>query len=121
MRPKVLDYVSILVSAAAVVLFSFLAYGGAHGASELIIEAGGKRWIYPLTENRIEKVHGPLGDTTVVVEDGKAFIGDSPCPDKLCERAGRISRTGQWIACMPNGIIVRIGGAGGDGTDDTSF
>ncbi len=120
MRFRAMDFVSILLSVAAVVFFSFLAYG-ARRNSDLIIEAGGKKWIYSLGENRIEKLTGPLGDTIVVIRDGKAFIENSPCPDGLCMRAGSISRAGQWIACLPNRIIVRIGGTGSDQIDDTSF
>ena len=120
MRFRAMDLVSILLSAAAIGFFSFLAYG-ARRNSDLIIEAGGEKWIYSLRENRIEKLHGPLGDTIVVIRDGKAFIESSPCPDELCMRAGSISRAGQWIACLPNRIIVRIGGTVGDQIDDTSF
>lgn len=44
-------------------------------------------------------------------DGGIAFI-DSDCPDKVCIKTGRLSRVGEYAACLPNGIIVKIVSAG---------
>ena len=48
------------------------------------------------------------GLLTVVIEDGEVWVIDSTCPDGLCEGMGRISRSGESIVCLPNGIVVKI-------------
>jgi hypothetical protein len=55
-------------------------------------------------------VPGPLGDTVVVIENGSVRVVSSPCPEKICIKTGRISKPGQWIACLPNKVFISIRG-----------
>lgn len=47
---------------------------------------------------------------TVVIKNGEVWATDADCPDKTCERTGKISRPGQSIVCLPNGVVVSIVG-----------
>ena len=60
-------------------------------------------------------------DTIVVISGGKAFVEDSPCPDKLCVHMPAISKPGQWIACMPNRVFLRVRGSDAQKIDDVSY
>ncbi len=40
--------------------------------------------------------------------DGSIAFVESDCPDKVCIHAGRLNTAGQFAACLPNGIIVKI-------------
>ena len=42
------------------------------------------------------------------VRDGTIAFVDSPCPDHLCEGFGRLSREGDWAACMPAQVSVTV-------------
>ncbi len=53
-------------------------------------------------------VQGTLGSSTVAVEDGKVWMTESACRDKLCVGMGRIDSTGQSIVCLPNRVVIRI-------------
>ncbi len=122
MRIRFFDVLALIIALAAIGGFSVLAYTGGSGPGQVVIEASGARWIYPLTEDRTVSAPGPLGDTIVVVSGGKAFVKDSPCPDKLCVLAGAISKPGQWVACLPNRVMVSIrGGSAEQSVDVTSF
>jgi hypothetical protein len=44
------------------------------------------------------------------IRDGSAWVVSSQCPNQICVRQGKISRPGQWIACLPNDIFIRISG-----------
>ena len=130
MKLRFLDVVALCLSACAVVAFSIPAYSRKTAAREVIVEASNQKWIFPLQGNRVERFTGPLGQTVVEIRDGRARIVDSPCPDKLCVRAAPISKPGQWIACLPNKVFVRIGCDGGEmrkgsqyvePVDDTSY
>ena len=54
----------------------------------------------------------PLDCLTVRISDGKVWVTDANCPDKTCEHTGKISRAGQSIVCLPNGVTVSISGEG---------
>ena len=64
--------------------------------------------VYPLeVDTTVE-----IGQTGVrfVIENGKAFIAASDCPDKLCMRAGSLSKTdvGKSLICLPNRVAVTL-------------
>jgi len=121
MKLKILDVSAVVVSLLVIGGFSVTAYAGKAASRDVVIEASGARWIYPLDIEREERIPGPLGDTLVVIRGGKALVEDSPCPDKLCVHMPAISRQGQWIACLPNRVFVRVGGASGQDVDQLSY
>jgi hypothetical protein len=121
MKLKAFDFLAILLSLLVVGVFSFFAYGGKEAAQDVVIEASGTRWIYPLNADARERVAGPLGDTVVIIKGGRAFVEDSPCPDKLCVHMPAISQPGQWIACLPNRVFVRVRGGSGQDVDELSY
>ena len=67
----------------------------------------------PLDTPATLKIPGINGVTnTLVIADGRASMTHAACPDGLCVRMGKISRTGQSIVCLPGRITVTIvGGA----------
>jgi hypothetical protein len=92
----------------------------AGGADSLTVSADGKTYVYPMDRDADLAFRGPLGDTRVVIEGGKARIVSSPCENKLCIAAGALEKGGQWAACLPNKVMIRVGGANGD-TDAATF
>lgn len=64
---------------------------------------------YTLSENGTYELND--GSNTLVIEDGKAYLIDANCPDKLCVHQGKISRTGEVITCLPNKLTVTVYGA----------
>lgn len=73
------------------------------------VSVDGKSYaVYPLeVDTTVE-----IGQTGVrfVIENGKAFIAASDCPDKLCMRAGALSEadTGKSLICLPNRVAVTL-------------
>ena len=89
----------------------FFLYADDNRAQQLVIEAPSGRWIYPLTDTRTIVIPGALGNTTIRVEQGAAFIIDSPCPNKTCMSAAALKQTGDWNACLPNKVFLHIEGS----------
>lgn len=71
---------------------------------------GGESMVLDLHRQQKVEVEGPLGITTISVEDGTVRFIDSPCPHRLCVKRGRVSRVGDLIACLPNGVVAKITG-----------
>ncbi len=113
MRKKILkigDYAILLIVAGLIVfLFSRVFF---IKTSESRVEVTGSAFqkYYDIHEDRVINVEGPLGATTVIIEDGEVRVEDSPCREKICVKMGRKKRAGDQIICVPNRVIVEITG-----------
>ena len=61
---------------------------------------------YPLSVDGEFSLLG--GKNLLVIKEGEAYIKESLCPDHLCERMGRIRRSGERIVCLPHHLTVKI-------------
>ncbi|MFW5850043.1 MAG: NusG domain II-containing protein [Spirochaetota bacterium] len=121
-RTRPLDYLALVVSIMTVVGASLFAYTGRPEPSQVSIENEQGTFLYPLGQDRTISVSGPLGDTVVVIHDDHVHVDESPCRDKICVAAGALGSTGQWTACLPNRVFVRVeGGEDEDGVDAQTF
>lgn len=73
--------------------------------------------VVSLSEDRVLRVTGRTGELTVVVERGAVRVLEADCPDHVCVKTGAISASGSVVACVPNGVVIRVGGGDGDGLD----
>ena len=81
-----------------------------NGTPYLIISTLEEDWIYPLDRNQKLCIPGAIGESHIEIKNGSAFFIDSPCDNKICVMSQPISRSGEWIACLPNQIFIRIEG-----------
>lgn len=86
------------------------------GAVAVIVGPDGTRRI-ALDADGSYGVRGLRGRVVVVVENGAVRVAESSCRDQVCVRTGAISRPGQAIACIPNGVSVTVEGGGEDELD----
>lgn len=54
-------------------------------------------------------------------KDGSIAFVESDCPDKVCIHAGRLKTAGQFAACLPNGIVMKIVPEKERGEDDADL
>ncbi|MCI8387459.1 MAG: NusG domain II-containing protein [Clostridiales bacterium] len=51
------------------------------------------------------------GHTLVIhIDGGTLSVTEADCPDRLCMKAGKISRAGQTIICVPARVLIEIKG-----------
>lgn len=98
--------VSILLI--SIVLLLVLQLNKEPGAGVIVRVDGKEVARYPLTRNGTYSLNG--GTNTLYIEDGKAWLTDADCPDKLCVRQGKISKEGETITCLPNKLTVTVYG-----------
>jgi hypothetical protein len=102
-----------LIAALLVLGLLLLALGGSSGEvgrRATVRTLAGETFTVDLTHPQILEVSGPLGPTTIAVRQGTIAIVDSPCPHKICVGKGPVSEAGDYVACLPNGVVVTIGG-----------
>lgn len=114
---KPFDVAAVLIVAALVAATSIMTYSGGSGFERIVINGRSGTWIYPLDSVGKVEVEGPLGTTIVSFHDGEVHIEASPCPTQSCVQMGAINLKGQWLACLPNEVFVRIEG----GADDVDY
>jgi len=86
---------------------------------EVVVERDGRViFTAPLDRDRTVALKGPLGTTRLAIRDGAACIEASPCSHKVCIGMGRIARSGELLACVPNHLLVRV--TGGSHQDDSA-
>lgn len=120
-RFRPLDALIIALVAGLALASAVGVYANRSARATLVVETQEGRYLYDLETNRDIAVSGPLGETHIHVEGGAARFHDSPCPNKTCVAAPAISKVGEWGACLPNGVMMRVEGAAEtDGIDSIS-
>jgi hypothetical protein len=114
--------VLIIFLAAGITLFSiFSVYMKPQNLSQVLIQAQGMEWTFPLNAEETVAVPGPLGDTIVRIHNSQAWVESSPCINQNCVETGLITRQGQWAACLPNNVLLIIHGAEGENVDAVAW
>lgn len=65
----------------------------------------------PLTQTQEIHVPGPLGETRIVIEKGRARVAADPGPRQYCVRQGWLAAVGEIAICAPNRVSLAIEGA----------
>lgn len=58
-------------------------------------------------------ITGSRVTNVIAVEGSTVRFASSDCPDQVCVRTGTLTRAGQVAVCLPNRVVVRLTGAGG--------
>lgn len=104
------DYAAVVISLTTILLFSVVASG--QGDATLIeIEADQESFVYPLSEDRTLTFEGPIGPSVIEIQDGRVRVAEDPGPLQICVRQGWIDAGGEWLACLPSRLFIRITGA----------
>lgn len=115
MRNKINKYDIALILVIIVVNVFILIYGGfstvdkgqkiayVYSDNQLVGE-------YTLTEDyKTEfKVDSKTGYNIIRIEDGKVWIYEATCPDKICLHQGKVGSDGELIVCLPNKLMVQV-------------
>lgn len=47
-----------------------------------------------------------IGEVRIDIRDGRAYISDSDCPDKVCMNMHGVDKNGGGAVCIPNRIVL---------------
>ncbi|MER2537616.1 MAG: NusG domain II-containing protein [Azonexus sp.] len=107
---KLGDWLVICVAAVLVGLsFPLFWQGGL--ADRAIIRQNGQVFAdVDLRARRQLEVPGPLGQTLIAIEPGRARVLSDPGPRQYCVRQGWLMRPGEIAICAPNRVSLQITG-----------
>ena len=105
---KPLDFFVIAVFISLIV-FSFVRMKSASSENlHLLVQTPFEQYIYPLDKDTEFFVQGENGKTRICIKEKSVSILESECPNKTCVTSGKIKKYGEWIACIPNRVLIRI-------------
>ncbi len=94
---------------------SFMPQKAGRGKTAVVYHHGRKVAVFPLNQKHTRFFTTGSGRITVKVDQGKAWVEDSPCAQKICRHAAPIFLAGERIICAPNRFLLEI--EGGRGVD----
>jgi len=113
-KVRIVDIIIILAVAGLTVFAFYIAYMRPQGTSQVLIRGDAGEWVYPVNAEETIVVKGPIGDTTVRIHGNSAWIESSPCDNYTCIAVGSVSKQGEWVACLPNNVLLIIHGINDD-------
>ncbi|NLM00684.1 MAG: NusG domain II-containing protein [Treponema sp.] len=108
---KPFDLLFVFFSLCVVLLSIVFAVEKDKGQKLLVVESPKGKYVFSLEKNGLYEIEGAIGKTIVGIEDGKVYVVESCCPNGTCVSAGKIEKSGQWIACLPNKVVIRLEGS----------
>ncbi|HEY3299765.1 MAG TPA: NusG domain II-containing protein [Methylophilaceae bacterium] len=110
-KPLAGDYLAMLAGLALVVLL-FKTLWQHEAAAKIMIRQGDHIFAtLSLNQERSLVVHGPIGDSHIIIHQGKVRFASSPCNSQYCVHQGWLNRAGQVAICLPNRVSVELIGA----------
>jgi len=104
------DWLLIALGCALCVMVFPLAWQTSAGDKAVVRRNGEVFSELDLSRNRRLEVPGPLGMTTVVVDNGRVRVLADPGPRQYCVRQGWLARAGEIAICAPNQVSVEVQG-----------
>ena len=94
----------LVLSVAGIFLLS-----GSQGETVTIVHDGSTVYTGSIFTDREIKVSGDY-ENTIIIENGEVWFESSNCPNQDCVHAGRLHKSSQTMACLPNKTVIRISG-----------
>lgn len=107
---KPADFLFIILSAALIAISIISLTGNSSPEAKAVIKVKDDEYIYPLNQEQDLFFDGELGKSHIIIHDGCVEFKESPCRDKVCIHMGQGRKDGDFMACLPNRIIVTVQG-----------
>ena len=57
-----------------------------------------------------KEIQTAKGMNILEIKNGMAYVTEADCPDQVCIRMGKISKTGENIVCLPHKLVIQVEG-----------
>lgn len=89
----------------------FLAYTYLHTSEEknILVKVDGKCVkTFSIKDTVTYKITSEKGTNILRIAEGKVWLEDADCPDRVCVNTGKIKYPGQSIICLPHKVVIEI-------------
>ncbi len=111
---KPADFLFLAISVILIALSLIALSGRGEGTPKAVIKVKDTEYIYPLNQPRELEFEGVIDKAHLVIHNGCIEFVESPCRDKICIHMGQARKDGDFLACLPNRIIVTVEGGKSD-------
>ena len=114
----ILAVVILIIATAGLLLFNSTKVQGDFVSVKI---DGVEKYKYSLDENvNIEIFTGEENSQVniLIIEDGKAYISEANCPDKICVGHRPVKNANESIVCLPHKVVIEILSAQNDNVPD---
>lgn len=99
-------YALVLVLVVLAIVFVFRP----QGAKVRVVIGGELKDEFSLSDTVDKTYELHTGTARLIISDNTVRLIETTCPDHICELTGKISKAGEKIICIPNGLIVEVTG-----------
>ena len=93
----------------ALIVFCLFKFSLKPGSSVVINVNGEEKYRFSLNQDLEEFVIcDGANENTIKIEDGKVWVENATCPDKICVSHAPIKNDGETIVCLPNKVVVAV-------------
>ncbi len=105
-KTDIILLVAIVLVAAIALTVTYLVLDGS--GDTVVVTVDGEEYArLPLNKDTELTITSDNGTNVLVIKDGKAFISEASCPDKICVKTGNADEI-KSIVCLPNKVTVRV-------------
>lgn len=106
-RDIILALVLILLG---IVCYGVIRLGQKKGSQVIIYEDQKEIGKYDLNTDTTKEIQTAKGMNILEIKNGMAYVTEADCPDQVCIRMGKISKTGENIVCLPHKLVIQVEG-----------
>ncbi len=121
MKPSRLDLVIIIVillSAGAISLWAKVMMRP--GELVEIYQNNRELDVLDLNQDQTFNIPGVNGPMIIEIKERQVAVIEVHCPGRTCVKMGPIHRSGEALICVPNGVVIKIGGKSNSDLDATT-
>lgn len=84
-------------------------HGQNHQGNRVLVQVDGECVKSFWQEEEVEyTIKSDKGENVLRISQGKVWLSEADCPDKICVNTGKIQYPGQSIICLPHKVVVEI-------------
>ena len=104
------DFLVFGIALLSVILTFIFLWDNAAPSEALIYQNGNLLMRLDLNQKKEVKIAGPLGESVVEIEMGKARVKSDPGPKQYCVKQSWLKKSGDIAICAPSHLSLRIVG-----------
>ena len=99
-----------IILALVLILLGIVCYGVIRLSQVIIYEDQKEIGRYDLNTDTTKEIQTAKGMNILEIKNGMAYVTEADCPDQVCIRMGKISKTGENIVCLPHKLVIQVEG-----------